>query len=166
MSIVPLIYNDAQKQEIEDFKDAVLNAAADIDGKSVDSFRLRELRATDFDSITDDEYAWDWSTTDGEQTTFQFATIDKFAAVGIYGWCNGNVGNTVTLFRVVVGDTTALRLVGMQMTRNLSGSQTCLFLNKVIAKRGQEFKILPTTVGASATSQAMPMGFVAIPQSG
>jgi len=126
-----------------------------------DMFYMRMGMAEDWDSMSESDYSYDWSS-DGDQTTsgasFLMQPVDKFEAVGVFGWINGNVSTTVNYLEVWINNEKVREYFGYLLSSEENG--TYLFDDPIFVTKTQSLKVMPNTTSASSTSKAFPLFWV------
>jgi len=158
-------YAEYKAQGIDAMEAKMWQTVATKNGISVDvakeRFYLRMGMAEDFDGFTESDYSYDWSS-DGDQTTsgaaFLMQPVDKFEAVGVFGWINGNVSTTVNHLEVWINNEKVREYFGYLLSSEENG--TYLFDDPIFVSKTQTLKVIPNTTSASATSMAFPLFWV------
>jgi len=159
-------YQNFKSDRIYDLYKTMWQKVADENsGGNVDAamkrFDIRRGYADDWDSITESDYSYDWSS-DGDQITagaaFLMDPVQKFECVGVYGWNNGNVSTTVNHLEVWLNNEKVREYFGYEVTSQPDGIY--IFDDPIYGSKSQVLKVIPNTTSASSTSRAFPLFFV------
>lgn len=158
-------YAEYKAQGIDAMEDKMWLAVAKRYGISVADaktrFYLRMGMAEDWDGMSESDYSYDWST-DGDQTTsgasFLMQPVQKFEAVGVFGWVNGNVSTTINHLEIWLNTEKVREYFGYLLASEPNG--TYIFDDPVFASETQTLKVIPNTSSASSTSKAFPLFWV------
>ena len=143
---------------------------------------LKPGTAEDWDGMAESEYWYDWSS-DGDQHQFNMQPIQNFECVGVYGWLNGNLDNTINHLEIwinnekvreypgyllysfqnkkyLVSDAINQSRIDDLLSNEKISNKLCIFKEPVYAMSTQTLQIFPNTTNASVVSKAFPLFWI------